>query len=87
MRYGLIGIQFDNICSDLSKVTDDHLHPKLRNKKGTIHMFLNVQNQRKWISSVINQNSLDKKNEPIWSRNTPSELVNRLIPKQFLKGF
>ena len=87
MRYGLIGIQFDNICSDLSKVTDDHLHPKLRNKKGTIHMFLNVQNQRKWISSVINQNSLDKKNEPIWSRNRPSELVNRLIPKQFLKGF
>ena len=87
MRYGLIGIQFDNICTDLSKVTDDHLHPSLRNNKVTIHTFLNVQNQRKWISSVINQNSLELKNEPIWSRDTLSKLVNRLTPKHFLQIF
>ena len=87
MRYGLIGIQFDNICTDLSKVTDDHLHPSLRNKNVTIHTFSNVQNQRKWISSVINQNSLEQKNEPIWSRNTLSKLVKRLIPKPFLQVF
>ena len=85
MRYGLIGIQFDNVCVRLSKVTN---HPKIwKGKKVTVHKFLDVQTQRNWISSVINQNSLELKNEPIWSRDTLSKLVNRLIPKPFLQDF
>ena len=81
----MIGIQFDNVCVELSKVTDRP--KKMKGKKVTVHKFLDVQMQRNWISSVINQNSLELKNEPIWSRDTLSKLVNRLIPKPFLQGF
>ena len=85
MKYGLIGVQFDNVCVKLSKVTDRP--KKLKDKKVTVHKFLDVQMQRNWISSVINQNSLELKNEPIWSRDTLSKLVNRLAPKHFFQIF
>ena len=70
-QFGLIGIEFDNFCAKLPRIFDPL--EKLKNEKGTVRMFLNVQTQRSWISSVIDDKSLQITNKPIWTRKTNND--------------
>ena len=67
----MIGIELDNYYANLSSVIDPS--EKFKNEKGIVRIFLNVQTQRSWISSVIDKNSLQIRNEPIWTRSTKKD--------------
>ena len=67
----MIGIELDNYYANLSSVIDPS--EKFKNKKGIVRIFLNVQTQRSWISSVIDKNSLQIRNEPLWTRCTKKD--------------
>ena len=67
----MIGIEFDNFCAKLPRIFDPL--EKLKNEKGTVRMFLNVQTQRSWISSVIDKKSLQITNKPVWTRSTKND--------------
>ena len=67
----MIGIELDNYHANLSSVIDPS--EKFKNEKGLVRIFLNVQTQRSWISSVIDEKSLQITNKPIWSRSTNND--------------
>ena len=67
----MIGIELDNYYANLSSVIDPS--EKFKNEKGIVRIFLNVQTQRSWISSVIDEKSLQITNKPVWTRSTKND--------------